>query len=48
MTQKETNKKIDDIGKWVKAGHSQSPQNCRILLSEINRLRALVNERNDG
>lgn len=44
MIQKEINQKIDDIAKWVKLGHSQSPSNCRLLLAEINRLRALVNE----
>lgn len=43
MTQKEINQKIDDIAKWVKQGHSQSPSNCRLLLAEIQRLRELAN-----
>lgn len=30
---------IDDIARFVKAGHSQSPSNCRILLNEITSLR---------
>lgn len=46
MTQKEINERINDIERWVKAGHSQSPSNCRILLTEINRLRALVKRHN--
>lgn len=44
MNQKEINLKIDDIAKWVKQGHSQSPSNCRLLLAEIQRLRAVLNE----
>lgn len=44
MTQKEINQYINDIERWVKAGHSQSPSNCRVLLAEIQRLRALVKE----
>lgn len=44
MTQKEINQHINDIERWVKAGHSQSPSNCRILLAEIQRLRTLVKD----
>ena len=31
---------VADIRKWVASGNSQSPKNCKILLKEIDRLRA--------
>lgn len=46
MTQKEINERINDIERWVKAGNSQSPANCRIMLTEIHRLRALIKQQN--
>jgi len=36
---------VDDIARWVKQGHSQSPSNCRVLLGEIERLRAALKAR---
>lgn len=40
-----TSNTIDDIRRFVAAGHSQSPANCRVLLDEINRLAG--NQRED-
>lgn len=46
MNQKEINEKINEIERWVKAGHSQSASNCRLMLTEIQRLRKLTKEHN--
>lgn len=34
-----TSNTVDEIAKFVAAGHSQSAGNCRVLLDEIQRLR---------
>lgn len=48
MTQIEINEKINEIERYVKAGHSQSPSNCRILIRELNRLRKIVKDSNNA
>lgn len=36
---------ISEIERWVAFGYAQSPANCRILLEEIHRLRAITNQK---
>lgn len=41
------NKSVEEIATYVQKGFPQSAVNCRVLLDEIERLRKIVETRND-